>query len=426
LENIGEITEFSERTRLVNHLVSKGVDPDEAAFQAYLLAPYSRRGIGTGFFGGMIATFAPLIPFLNAKIQGTYRLMENEKNLEPKKFIGRLVARGAMLGLFSLAAAVYAAETSPEEWDKEPVERKMLYDIAYVGGGRILLPRSFEVGTWFGAIPVMVYDALRKQHGGDLGKAFAFAFTNTLGFSPIPAAVDPAFTVMTNYDFFRGRELESAGMKSRPVSERVQEDTSRVAEGVAYAINNSIGQLPRGVKMELSPMQAQSLLQGYLGTTGVMILSAIDGFLGWTGVTPGKPAGPLGDPNTPLGIAVTLSGMRRFVKGDEEQVSRFVGDFYDLKREVTQWTTAMNDARLAGDMARANEIASERSDLFSLKKQVDKASRDVGEISRRMRAIQNNPNMDPQEKADALVPLRQRRNEITGTVMQLAIDRGVR
>jgi hypothetical protein len=215
-------------------------------------------------------------------------------------------------------------------------------------------------------------------------------------------------------------------MKSRPASERVQEDTSRVAEGVAYAINNTIGELPRGMKMELSPMQAQSLLQGYLGTSGVMILSAIDGFLGWTGVTPGKPAGPLGDPNTPLGIATTLTGVRRFVKGDEEKVSRFVGDFYDLKREVTQWTTAMNDARLAGDMARANEIASERSDLFSLKRQVDKASRDVGEISRRMRAIQNNPNMDPQEKADALVPLRQRRNEITGRIMELAVDRGVR
>jgi phage host-nuclease inhibitor protein Gam len=157
-----------------------------------------------------------------------------------------------------------------------------------------------------------------------------------------------------------------------------------------------------------------------------MILSAIDGFLGWSGMTPGKPAGPLGDPNSPLGIATTLTGVRRFVKGDEEKVSRFVGDFYDLKREVTQWTTAMNDARLAGDMARANEIASERSDLFSLKRQVDKASRDVGEISRRMRAIQNNPNMDPQEKADALVPLRQRRNEITGRIMELAVDRGVR
>jgi hypothetical protein len=426
LERAGEVTEFAERTRLVNHLVSKGVDPDEAAFQAYLLAPYSRRGIGTGIFGGLISTLAPLIPFLNAKIQGTYRLMENEKNLGAKKFIGRLVARGAVLGLFSVAAAIYAAESDPEEWDNEPIERKMLYDIAYVNGTTVLLPRAFEVGTWFGAIPVMVYDAYRKQHGGDLARAFAFAFTNTLGSSPIPAAVDPLLTVMTNYDFFRQRQLESAGMQSRPASERVQEDTSRVAEGVAYAINNTIGQLPRGAKMEISPIQAQSILQGYLGTTGVMILSAIDGFLGWTGVTPGKPAGPLGDPNTPLGIATTLSGMRRFIKGDEEKVSRFVGDFYDLKREVTQWTTAMNDARLAGDMARANEIASERSDLFSLKKQVDKASRDVGEISRRMRAIQNNPNMDPQEKADALVPLRQRRNQITGTIMEQAMDRGVR
>jgi len=424
LRHVGEATEFAERVKVVDHLISKGMNPDDAAFQGYLLAPFSRRGMGTGFFGSTASFLAPIVPFLNAKIQGTYRLLENEKNLPKHKFIMQMMARGSVVTMFSMALAALASDD--ERWENEPVERKMLYDIFYVGDKTILLPRAFEVGTWFGAIPVMLFDAARKEHGGDLGKAFAFAITNTLGFSPIPASIAPLITVATNYDFFMGRELESAGMRSRPASERSQEDTSRVAEGVAYAINNSLGELPRGMRTELSPIQVQALLQGYLGTAGTMILSAVDGFLGWSGVTPGKPAGPLGDPNSPLGIATTLSGVRRFVKGDEEKVSRFVGDFYDLKREVTQWTTAMNDARLAGDMARANEIASERSDLFSLKKQVDKASRDVGEISRRMRAIQNNPNMDPQEKADALVPLRQRRNEITGRIMELAVDRGVR
>lgn len=424
LRHIGEATEFAERVKVVDHLISKGMNPDDAAFQGYLLAPFSRRGMGTGFFGSTASFLAPIVPFLNAKIQGTYRLLENEKNLPKHKFIMQMMARGSVVTMFSMALAALASDD--ERWEDEPVDRKMLYDIFYVGDKTILLPRAFEVGTWFGAIPVMLFDAARKEHGGDLGKAFAFAITNTFGFSPIPASVAPLITVATNYDFFMGRELESAGMKSRPASERVQEDTSRVAEGVAYAINNSLGELPRGMKVELSPIQVQALLQGYLGTAGTMMLSAVDGFLGWSGVTPGKPAGPLGDPNSPLGIATTLSGVRRFVKGDEEKVSRFVGDFYDLKREVTQWTTAMNDARLAGDMARANEIASERADLFALKKQIDKASRDVGEISRRMRAIQNNPNMDPQEKADALVPLRQRRNEITGRIMELAIDRGVR
>jgi hypothetical protein len=424
LRRWGEAAEFAERVKVVNHLISKGVNPDDAAFQGYLLAPFSRRGMGTGFFGSIVSFMAPIVPFLNAKIQGTYRLLENEKKLPARKFAMQLAARGALVTIFSMALAALASDD--ERWNDEPVERKMLYDIFYVGDKTILLPRAFEVGTWFGALPVMLFDAARKEHGGDLGKAFAFALTNTLGFSPIPASVAPLITVATNYDFFMGRELESAGMRSRPASERSQEDTSRVAEGVAYAINNTLGELPRGMRTELSPIQVQALLQGYLGTAGTMALSAVDGFLGWSGMTPGKPAGPLGDPNSLAGIATTLTGVRRFIKGDEEKVSRFVGDFYDLKREVTQWTTAMNDARLAGDMARANEIASERSDLFSLKKQVDKASRDVGEISRRMRAIQNNPNMDPQEKADALVPLRQRRNEITGRIMEQAMDRGVR
>ena len=244
--------------------------------------------------------------------------------------------------------------------------------------------------------------------------------------TPIPAAVAPVLEVATNYDFFLGRELESAGIRSRPVSERVQPGTTQAAKLTSAAINETLGNLPRGMKAELSPIQAQALLEGYLGTTGMMILSAVDGLLGWTGATPKKPAGPLGDPNSPAGIAATLSGMRRFIKGDEERVDRFVGDFYDLKREVTQWTAALSDAANAGNLDRVREIQEERGSTLAMRNAVNQVGRAVAQTSRQMKAIYDNEGMSAEEKAAALAPLREQRNRLTERIMQLAKEQGVR
>ena len=421
LQRFSEATEMAERMKLTEHHLSKGKSLSEAAWEGYAMAPFSRRGMGQGGVGSIVSFFAPLVPFLNARIQGNYRLIEKAS---PAMFGKQLLLRGMVLMAFSLGMAMLASDD--ERWDRETPDRKFLYDVFYAGDKAIMLPRAFEVGTLFGALPVFAYDALRKESGEDLGRAFGLTAMSTFGLTPIPAAVAPVLEVATNYDFFLGRELESAGIRSRPVSERVQPGTTEAAKLAATAINETLGNLPRGMKVELSPIQAQALLEGYLGTTGMMILGAVDGLLGWTGATPKKPAGPLGDPNSPLGIAVTLSGVKRFIKGDEERVDRFVGDFYDLKREVTQWTAALTDAANAGNLDRVREIQAEQGATLGMRNAVNQVGRAVAQVSRQMKSIYDNKQMDENEKAAALAPLREQRNRLTERIMQLAKEQGVR
>lgn len=422
LQRFSEATEMAERMKLTEYHLSKGKSLNEAAWEGYAMAPFSRRGMGQGLVGNAVSLLAPLVPFLNARIQGNYRLIEKAS---PAMFGKQLLLRGMVLMAFSLGMAMLASDD--ERWDRETPDRKFLYDIFYVGDRQILLPRAFEVGTLFGALPVFAFDAARKQSGEDLGRALGLTLMSTFGLTPIPAAVAPVLEVATNYDFFLGRELESAGIRSRPVSERVQPGTTEAAKLTSAAINETLGNLPRGMKVELSPIQAQALLEGYLGTTGMMILGAIDGLLGWTGATPKKPAGPLGDPNSPLGIAATLSGVKRFIKSDEERVDRFVGDFYDLKREVMQWTAALSDAANAGNMDRVREIQAEKGSTIAMQNAVNQVGRAVAQISRQMKAIYDNQQItDPYEKAAALAPLRAERNRLTERIMQLAREQGVR
>lgn len=421
LQRFSEATEMAERMKLTEYHLSKGKSLNEAAWEGYAMAPFSRRGMGQGGVGSTVSFLAPLVPFLNARIQGNYRLIEK---MTPATFGRQLLLRGMVLTAFSLGLAMLASDD--ERWDRETPDRKFMYDIFYAGDKAIMIPRAFEVGTFFGALPVFMYDAIRKGSGEDLGRAFGLTAMSTFGFTPIPAAIAPVLEVATNYDFFLGRELESAGIRSRPVSERVQPGTTEAAKLAAAAVNETLGNLPRGMKAELSPIQAQALLEGYLGTTGMMMLSAIDGLLGWTGATPKRPAGPLGDPNSPLGIAVTLSGVKRFIKGDEERVDRFVGDFYDLKREVTQWTAALSDAANAGNLERVKEIQQEQGATLGMRNAVNQVGRAVAQVSRQMKAIYDNRTMDENEKAAALAPLREQRNRLTERIMQLAKEQGVR
>lgn len=421
LQRFSEATEMAERMKLTEYHLSKGKSLNEAAWEGYAMAPFSRRGMGQGLVGNAVSLLAPLVPFLNARIQGNYRLIEKAS---PAMFGKQLLLRGMVLMAFSLGMAMLASDD--ERWDKETPDRKFLYDIFYIGDKAIMLPRAFEVGTLFGALPVFAFDAARKQSGEDLGRALGLTLMSTFGFTPIPAAVAPIAEVVMNYDIFLGRELESAGIRSRPVSERVQPGTTEAAKLAAAAINETLGNLPRGMKAELSPIQAQAILEGYLGTTGMMILSAVDGLLGWTGATPKKPAGPLGDPNSPLGIATTLSGVKRFIKGDEERVDRFVGDFYDLKREVMQWTAALSDAANAGNLDRVREIQQEQGATLGMRNAVNQVARAVAQVSRQMKAIYDNEQMSAEEKAASLAPLREQRNRITERIMQLAREQGVR
>ena len=439
LKRVGESAEMAERIKVYEHHKAKGASDEDAAWEAYAMAPFSRRGAGNGFLGTVVTTLAPIVPFLNARIQGNFRLLEKgihnpfgmrliDRKLGPDKVARGMWLRGMVLMGFSMAMAMLASDD--EQWDNENPETKFMYHIAYLGSGpdapRILIPRGFELGTLFGAIPVFMYDAIRKDGGNDLGKLFGLTLQSTFGINP-PAALAPVLEVVTNYDFFRGRELESAGMESRPKSERFNAETSEAAKVVADAVNSSLGNLPRGMRVEMSPIQAQHLIKGYLGGVGVWSMQVVDTVLGASGAVPQKPDGFFGDPVSPAALAATALQVNRFVRGKEDMVSRSVGEFYDIKREVTQWTTALNDAQIQRNIERVKEIQEERQSTLAMRSVVNKAGPAISELSRMIDALRKSPELgDAEERRRRILELIRQRNQIADRVLEAAREQGVR
>jgi hypothetical protein len=415
MQAISEASEMAERIKLAENLIKKGMEPRDAYFQAYLLAPYSRRGTGEGWLGSTLQFLMPLVPFLNAKLQTTYRLVENEKGDKRRIWtLGlpqQIFLRGLVVTAFSLLA--YGLNLDDEdEWDSIPNYMKLNYDIIPFMGEYITLPRAFEIGQVFGALPVFVLDAIRRGEGKDLTEALVEVGKNTFWMNPMPKAVDPIIAALTNYDFFRMRPLETKGEEALPIGERINRSTTKTGEALSATVNSIFGNV-------LSPIKAQALLDGYTGTLGVTVMSGFDSVLSMLGVIPGKPAQAFGDPSSPPTMLANALGLNRFYREKETMVSRFVGDFYKIKEMTDQIVRSQNLARQNGDFERLQELQGEEGLPLRMRHVVNQASTRIADINKRIRIIERR-DIDGIEKADAIRPLIAQRDRIAKSVVDRA------
>jgi hypothetical protein len=415
LQKASEATEMAERIKIYERMKAQGMSDKDAAFQAYLLAPFSRRGMGGGWIGSTVNWLVPLVPFLNAKIQGMYRLIENEKGDTQKIWtLGlpkQMLLRGLVVMGLSLALFAKNIGDEPERWDNENPDLKFRYDIIYLpNDNRILLPRAFEVGSVFGALPVFILDAIRRNDSRDLSKALADLGTSTFFFNPIPQAAVPMLGAFTNYDFFRSRSLETAGDASKLPQERVNRSTSAVAK----AIGETFG---------VSPIRVQYVLEGYSGTIGSSVLAGFDSILASFGMIPGKPAGAFGDPMSMPAIAAGLTGVSRFYRSDDQSATRFIGDFYKIKEMTDQLVRSQNMAMETRDLDRLAELRGDAGLPLRLRPMVNQASTQITEINKRIARIERS-DLTSVEKTEALRPLREQRDRVARRVVERARDIG--
>lgn len=415
-QQLSEATEMAERIKMAERLIKNGMEPKDAYFEAYMLAPYTRKGTGEGWLGATVQFMLPLIPFLNAKIQTTYRLIENEKgDKRPLWALGlpqQIFLRGLVVTAFSLMAYGLNIADDEDEWDKIPNHMKLGYDMIPIAGNYISMPRAHDVGRIFGALPVFALDAIRRGEGKDFVEALLEVGKGTLFFSAIPKAVDPLIGVITNYDFFRGRPLETKSDERLPVQERVNRSTTQTGQLLSSVVNTVFGDV-------LSPIKAQALLDNYTGTMGVTLMAGFDSILAAAGAIPGKPAGAFGDPATMPAMLANAAGLNRFYREGDMMVSRFVGDFYKIKEMTDQLIRSENLARQANDFQRLQELRGEEGLPLRIRSSVNAASEQISEINKRIRMIERQ-DTDGVSKAQAIQPLIDRRDRIAKRVVDQA------
>jgi hypothetical protein len=409
LEHIGEATELAERDAIYNNLRAKGVSEAEASYQAMNLINYGRSGLSKS-----LRFLIPLVPFLNARIQGLYRMFENHGD---RSVLPGIAARGALLmaGTLGLWALNNWDEEDRERYEAEPLERKLNYFIIYgPGDTKILIPKPFEFGSLFATLPEALMDALTKENGSkDLGTIASMTLLNTFAFNPVPAAVLPALEVATNYDFFRQQPLENMAQERLAPELRAGPTTSATARAIGSVTGPLAG---------LSPIEIQHLMEGYLGLFGASLMASVDAVAGAAGILPGKPTGALG--SVPVVSQALENALGRFIKrSDIDPVNRWVGDLYDLKAEADQIYASARYLRANGEAERARELMKDEKGLLSVRKMLSSASDDLSDLNRRMNAIRADRSLSGAEMRAKLDPLVKRRNDLAKRITQAAEQR---
>lgn len=397
LEKAGEATEMADRIAIYENLRAKGTTKAEAAYQAMNLLNFSRRGASK-----TVNLLAPLVPFLNARIQGLYRLGETQG--EPKALLGVLL-RG--LVLTGVTAALYALNGDDDRYKAEPLERRLNYHIVYLGKDRkLLIPKAFELGALFSTLPEFAFEAMAKGKWKDAGKATAMTFLNTFSFNPIPAAFQPLLEAVTNYDFFRMQPLETEGQKRLAPGERATASTSQTARMA-------------GRETGISPIQMENLVSGYLGTLGMEALATADTLLGAAGVVPKRPSGVFG--STPVASHVLESTLGRFVKGEPDSANRWVGEFYDLKEQADQTYATVRDLRRQGRHDEASAMQKDKQPLLSVRRQLDVKSEQLSTVNAQIKRARDDKEMSGAAKRAKIDPLIARRNQIVRDTDKLLV-----
>ena len=399
---VGEATELATREAIYRRLIEGGADKADAAYEALNLINYSRRGNPQGGLAQTFALLVPLVPFLNARVQGLYR---TGTAFGTEATARKTAVKG--LALMGMSLGLYAIMSQQDDWDKEPLHRKLNYYIIYAGDKKFLIPKPFEVGAIFSTIPEVFIDGIRNKDGEYVAEAVSQIFLNNFSFNPIPQAISPVLEVATNRDFFRGRELESLGVRGLPTEMRAYSTTSEFAKLVGQG----------SAAMGISPIEFEQLVNGYLGSLGGLFLGGMDSVLGTFGTVPEKPAGIFGDGLTET--AARNLGITRFIKDRPADPSnRYLSEFYEMKREADELLRGINRLREEGNIEEARALKKANRGLLAVRTTLNKKYSTLNSINDKIAGVKTS-GMEPDEKKKRIDTLIKQRNRIVSDMARL-------
>lgn len=212
--------------------------------------------------GGAIRAWTMVTAFMNPWLQGLDKLARTVKE-HPSKV--------AIVG-----AAMIAVEFLLHEWNKRqpcyqhvPAWQRDIFwilalpsEIPGTGISCVRLPRPFEYGVLFGAIPRRLFEVLDEQDP-DWGDRLLETTLRGFGHEMLPTALVSLVENYSNWDRFRDRPIVSRGLEAVAPSEQFNPRTTEVAKRL-------------GRIFEYSPAKIDNLIHGYFGTLGSDLTSAVD------------------------------------------------------------------------------------------------------------------------------------------------------
>ena len=397
----GNKSESANRMALYNQLKDKGYDHLQASFYARDLLDFSMQGSWPAF-----RLAAQTIPFLNARVQGLYKLGRDGitptsrvlyNTITGKEIEANDAQKARAFGYTTLAVAMasmllYMAFKDDEEFQKrEAWDRDNFWWFRLPGmEAAFRVPKPFEIGA-FGTMAERVLEQIVDQ--GAEGKAFGDSMfrmlTDTFAINPIPQMIRPLVDLYANKDAFTGAPIESAGMERLSKQERVTDNTSPIAQALG-GLSSIFGE-----KVSLSPVQVDYAIKAYFG------------WLGGTATQASVYATlPFRDGAYP-DIKVMDKVSQGFIKSLPSDQSRYVTTFYENNKEINQAYADMRHYAELGDTEKVQKILEEKGDKIALNKMYDKTAKEMANVRAQIRVITNDKTLDGTTKREMIDNMKQ-------------------
>lgn len=384
---VGEAIENANREAAYKAAIEAGRSGTAAAYEAKDLMDFSLRGSSP-----LYQIAADTLPFLNARVQGLYRLGRSD----PK----RLLAYGMLMMVASLALA---GANGGEDWYEElPDWDKDTYWHIRLAGQHFRIPKPFELGVVFATLPERL---MRFMQGLDRGsKTVGRVWSNVrdqLAFDVVPQAARPVLNVWANKDTFRDAPIEGMTDEGKLPHMRYSATTSATAKavtGLAPGVSDAIG---------LSPKRLEYLVNGYFGTIGSYALGLSDMAIR---AASGEPAGP-------SWRADDLPVVKSFYRVDPARSTVYESDLFNMRNELDQLYRSVNALQREGRTDDAAQMAEANVDNLRARRLLDTAAKGLSFMSRQRDKIMRDTDMSPEDKRAALDALQQRRNDLARRVM---------
>jgi len=375
---LGNRGEEINRMSLYDQLIKQGKDHATASLMARDLMDFSMQGSFTS-----IRFLTQVVPFMNARLQGLYKLGRAGKE-DPAKM-------AAVTGMVALASlALLAAFHDDDDWKKREDWDRNNYWWFKIGGTAFRIPKPFEIG----AIATLAERSAELLFDNEMtGKRFRQVtqqvLSDQLSMNPIPQLVKPIIDVYSNKDAFTGRPIETMSMEKLDPQQRYNARTWMPARYASQAMGGA-----------LSPVQIEHLVRGYFSWLGAFVVGGADMAVMSASAEPTRP--------TLDYWKFATGGMVSELDGAS---SRYVSQMYDQAKELEQAYGTWRQLIKEGKIADAKEYRADHLEELKKYPQVENIKRAEAKLNERIRMIERS-NKSPEEKKAMIETIKKQQDKI--------------
>jgi hypothetical protein len=403
---LGAASENSNRLAIANRIMKKGGTAAEAMYQAQDIMNFTMSGDYQA-----VRFLIRTVPFLNARMQGIYRLYRGAKD-HPVGF----ALKGA--ALMAATLALLARNWGDDDYEELEDWMKDTYWSFFVDGMHYSIPKPFEVGILFATLPErIVRSILDKDDLPTTKEALLRGIGETLAFNPIPQLFKPMYELGANKNLFTGNPIVNQSMQGLEDKYQASPWTSPVAQAVGEAMPDWSGPFQ-------SPLRIQHAIRAYTGTVGLYTLNAVDWIIR-------QADGSL--PEMPTKHWWERPVINRVVKGPAElsKYNKYEEKLYDTIAQSDKAQRTFNMLYKQKRIDEAKELAKKRRPLINtmvdpdtgqplkgaehttggqVRAALNDARQNLRELNEMVRMIARDQNMSGEEKREKLDQLTIARN----------------